>query len=287
MKEIYFETKAPSITQNIKKGFFKASSYTLAKIYPVLSNHLAERLLCTPVRPKVKRRIGSGFDVKQMRILGHDVNIYIKGQSSKYILFSHGWSGNAFNFSSFYDDFLDAGYSVICFDQIAHGHSEGNISNYYYFYNVFETIYNELKSKFDILGVVGHSMGSSAIVGSKLNADIKLCLIAPLIPVFESLYLNTERFGISPLTVSNFLKSYEKRFSVKLDEIDPKNIISKLKNDLLIIHSEDDQFIDHYRNLPFYNNSQKESVQMINGLGHFRILKSKEVIDKCLSFLNS
>jgi esterase/lipase len=284
MKEIYFDTESRSISKVLKKKIINASSYTLAKISPKISNELAEKVLCTPIRPKIKRKIPSDFKVTKLKILDSVVNVYTKGTSDKYILFSHGWSGNAFNFSSFFDDFIDAGYSIICFDQIAHGYSEGKISNYYFFYNVFESVYKELVQTYNILGVVGHSMGASAIIGAKLPKELKLCLVAPLIPVFESLYSNTDSFGISSLTVKNFLKSYENRFSVSLNDIDPKNIVSKLKNDIYIVHSKDDQFIDHENNVPFYNQTQLDSVDLIDGVGHFRILKSEEVINKCLDF---
>lgn len=284
MKQIYFDTESTSVTKVLKKKIINFSSYTMAKITPNLSNELAEKILCTPVRPKTKRKVPADFKVTSLHILDCEVKIYTKGTSDKYILFSHGWSGHAFNFSSFFDEFIDSGYSVICFDQIAHGHSQGKISNYYYFYNVFESIYKELKKDFNILGVVGHSMGASAIIGAKLPKELKLCLIAPLIPVFESLYANTNSFGISSLTVRQFLKSYEDRFSVSLNDIDPKNIVSGLKNQVCIVHSEDDQFINHTKNLPFYSQSQLDSVELVDGLGHFRILKSEQVINKCLDF---
>ncbi len=286
MKEIYFKDQGTNLSHGFKKKILGVASYTLAKSFPGLSNKLAEKILCTPIKPNVKKIIPDDFELSHIEVMGKKVSIYKKGESEKVILFSHGWSASSVNFSSFFDSYIEAGYSVIAFDQFAHGESEGKISNYYFFYSVLKAVYDELSSMHKIVGIVGHSIGASACIGAQLPIDIKLCLISPLIPVVDSLYDNVKEFGLSGLMISTFLKSYERRFGIDINAIDPKALIKNMKNKSLIIHCNDDQFIKHKKNQPFYSENQKSNLIVLDGVGHFRILKSKDVVLKSLEFMN-
>lgn len=60
---------------------------------------------------------------------GLPVMIYRWGESTKKILFIHGWSGRGTQCAFFIEPLLDAGYQVISFDSPAHGGSPGSQSS--------------------------------------------------------------------------------------------------------------------------------------------------------------
>ena len=286
MKEIYFTDHSASLNHKFKKKLLALGSYALARGVPFFSNRIAEKILCTPVKSKAQAKIPEGFRTSYIEVMNKKVAIYEKGVSDKVVLFVHGWSGNAFNFKSFFKTYIDAGYKVITFDQIAHGNSEGDTSNYYFFYQTLEAVYQHLSIDNNIEAIIAHSMGTSASVGARLPSGVKLCFIAPVIPVFDSLYSSVKGFGLSGLMVKKFLSSYESRFDLDLTSIDPKELIKSVDNPLKIIHSIDDQYIRPQDNLPYYSEKQKVNIVNLDGLGHFRILKSKEVVDLSLEFIN-
>ena len=106
MKEIYFTEHSGSFLQSIKKKILGVSSYTLAKFLPVVSNQVAEKVLCTPIKPKTKRRVPVDFHRTTIDVLGKKISIFKKGTSDKTVIFSHGWSSNGFHFSSFFDSYI-------------------------------------------------------------------------------------------------------------------------------------------------------------------------------------
>jgi len=286
MKQIYFTDHTASLNHRLKKKLLGLSSYALARGVPFFSNRIAEKILCTPVKAKTPAKIPEGFRTSYIEVLDKKVAIYEKGAGDKLVLFAHGWSGNAFNFKSFFDSYTDAGYKVITFDQIAHGNSDGDTSNYYFFYKTLEAVYKHLSVDHNINAVIAHSMGTSASIAAMLPPSTKLCFIAPVIPVFDSLYSSVKGFGLSGLMVKKFLSSYESRFDLDLNSIDPKKLIKSVDNPLQIIHSSDDQYIRPEDNLPYYSEKQKVNIVNLEGLGHFRILKSKEVVKLSLEFID-
>lgn len=283
MKEIYFSNQDNGF--NLKKFFLHYSSYSLARFTPKISNLLAEKILCTPIKSKVKKNVLDDFTKKRFSLMGNDLVVYEKGDSNKVVIFSHGWSGKGSDFSLYFDDIINLGFKVVVLDHVAHGDSKEKHSNFYFFYEGVKLILDEYKKDHQISSVIAHSMGAGATVAAIEDKDIKLFLLAPAISVFDFLYTSVTKFGLSARMVKTFLNSYEKKFSISVDNLDPKNKIKNIKNDMHIYHCFDDKFVKLDENLYFLNDVQKENLTSFNGLGHFRILKSKEVRDHILKKL--
>lgn len=155
MKQIYFSDNNENLQKKFKRKVLGYSSYALAKGVPTVSNKLAEKILCTPVKSVKQKKLPEGFKTSYIDVNGFKVAIYEKGSSSKAVLFSHGWSGNGLNFTKFFKEYLNKGFKVITFDQIAHGQSEGSISNYYYFLETLKAVYNHLSDTNNIEAIIG------------------------------------------------------------------------------------------------------------------------------------
>ncbi len=288
MKEIYFSKDKPSLIKRVSKNLVFFSSEAISRSFPNWTVSLAEKVLCSPTAMKKPLKM-EGFEQTELAVHDQKIRLYSKGDGSRIVVFAHGWSGNAGNFSAFYDRFLLQGYRVVAFDHVAHGNSTGAHANLFLFIKGTQAVLNWASQQGEIAGIVAHSMGGSAMISSMTpeRSAIPLALIAPMIPLFESLYDSVDEFGISRRWLEALLDNLQSRYAIQISNIDPKEKIKTLQNPLLILHDTSDTHVPLQQYKTYLPAELRSSVVTTEKLGHFRILKSSQVADQALGFFQN
>jgi len=286
MKAIYFGSGSNNIATKLGKNLLHWGSNTLTDVFPKTSVKLSEHLLCSPTKPKRNRTLDDSFQRHEIEVLGHRVRLYSKGDSDKAIFFVHGWSGQGSNYKRFMKDALKNGYSVWTMDHVGHGESSGIYSNFFLYVAGLEEAYRYARARNQIVGMVGHSMGASAIISAHLPEDLACVLLAPVIPFFENMQDVITGFGISPRMIHNLFKEIEGRTGRNFDEINPRIAWTNFKNPRMIFHDVKDPFIPLEKNLETMSKEESINLNVTNGLGHFRILHDSSVIYQSMDFFN-
>ncbi|MGE0763743.1 MAG: alpha/beta hydrolase [Bdellovibrionales bacterium] len=288
MKQIYFAGSQGGVFKRGMKATLNYVTTVLDQGLPTLSLLWAERLLCSPVRPRRRASLeATGFQAHNLRVYGHQIRIYAKGDLRRAVVFVHGWSGAATNFQSFFDPYLEAGYGVIAFDHVAHGRSSGKVSNFFLFIRGLEAVLDWVEARTgQVEGIVAHSMGASTVISALRpeHQKIPLVFLAPVVPFFESLYASVQAFGVASTWVTRLIVVFEQRYGLLKEEVDPKERLGKIFNPILIVHDQADTYIDLKINLPHLPKRYAD-VRVTEGLGHFRLLKNSQVVSDTVQFI--
>jgi pimeloyl-ACP methyl ester carboxylesterase len=289
MKQIYFtHANDPSVFRRGRKAVTKWCTATIAALFPATTTKLAERVLCMTSRSK-RELLPLPFSTEEIDVLGYKVLIYRAGNFDRSVVFVHGWSGSSADFNAFYQPILDRGYNVVTFDHVAHGKSTGTVSNLFVFVRTLEQVLAKQSRQDSIAGIVGHSMGGSAVINIACGeySSIPTVLIAPVIPLFEMLYESVDRFGISTRWLDHVLAELEQRYGRQLGDIDPTQVVHRLKNPVLVIQDRNDRHIKLETNKKYFSDHLITNLRETEGLGHFKILGAPNVVNDSLGFLAS
>ena len=212
--------------------------------------------------------------------------VYWKWGSGPAVIFAHGWNGRGIQFYHFFDKMIDNGFSVIAFDGPGHGESEGKTSSYFQMTDTVRALINHLLPQ-NIHGIVGHSFGASATINalSKEKIDIPVVLIAPAIKLAQFMKKTIQIHGVPTIIFNSMVTDYEKKFGYNFQDDNPYNLLKTFKLNALIFHDSEDPvtpFSVSQKSADLYESIIFEAT---NGLGHIRILKNEQVIEKAINYL--
>ncbi len=173
--------------------------------------------------------------------------------SSNTIILSHGHGGDRHEGLRFLKALHNAGFSVVAFDYRGAGLSTGHFDSMnYYERDDLEAVvrYAERKGSLSV-GVLGFSQGgSTALIAMAKDSKIKAGVI-------EGSFANAKEViaeaAFSMFYVPKFplvdlaLFFFQQRTGVKLEDMNPSDVISKIEADrLLLIHAKRDSFVSFH-----------------------------------------
>tara|TARA_B100000780_G_scaffold118397_1_gene83112 strand:- start:1420 stop:2295 length:876 start_codon:yes stop_codon:yes gene_type:complete len=264
-----------------------------AKFLEVFSTKLASkfgiRLFVTPVNfPLPKREQYMLKSAQKKRLLINDINKEIEilsyGYSKKKILLVHGWSGRSTQLFAFADKLLENGYMVISFDGPAHGKSTGRTTMMPEFLKTIEKI-NTTFGPFE--AAIGHSFGATSLYNAASNfLTIKALIaigsgdkISDIISNFaKNLYLKEK-------SARKIKSGLEKKWLIHIDDFASSTVAKNIKIPVLVIHDKNDGDVPVSCAYRIRQNLEKGSLLITNGLGHTKILRNKEVVNKSVEFI--
>ena len=264
-----------------------------AKFLEVFSTRLASmfgiRLFVTPVNfPLPKREQYMLKSAQKKRLLINDINKEIEilsyGYSKKKILLVHGWSGRSTQLFAFADKLLENGYMVISFDGPAHGKSTGRTTMMPEFLKTIEKI-NTTFGPFE--AAIGHSFGATSLYNAASNfLTIKALIaigsgdkISDIISNFaKNLYLKEK-------SARKIQSGLENKWMIHIDDFASSTVAKNIKIPVLVIHDKNDGDVPVSCAYRIRQNLEKGSLLITNGLGHTKILRNKEVVNKSVEFI--
>ena len=207
------------------------------------------------------------------------------------ILFSHGWGGRGAQFRAFVPALLDAGYQVIVFDHIGHGHSGGEYSSLVDFWRGMENVLHELDAHgLKVHGLIGHSLGGAAIAsalrGLPQAADMRVVLIAPPASVIRYSKFFARYLGISERSRDAMQWRFEQHTGVAWQTFELPHSVDRIAAKALIIHDRDDRDVGIDSGLAIARAWPDARFLATRRLGHNRILRDRKVIANSIDFLD-
>jgi pimeloyl-ACP methyl ester carboxylesterase len=202
------------------------------------------------------------------------------------VLLTHGWSGHAAQMSAFVPALVAAGYHVVCFDQPAHGHSDGQRTNMLEFRDAILTVGRRLGP---LAGVIAHSLGATAsllALDRGLRAD-RLVLLAPPIDPVPFAWAFASHVGLPRARTEGLVQLLRDFLHADLGDRYAIEAASAARDPLLLIHDQDDRAvpISHAEQLAVA--SPLARLWPVSGLGHNRMLADPAVVGAAVEFLRT
>jgi len=261
----------------------------LEKIAPPLANKIVAYLFFSPMRFKAPYREIEVSELAEKKIItsdGKKIQTYSWGQGPT-ILMTHGWSGRGTQFRKFIIPFNNAGYQVVSFDGPAHGKSEGRSTNVTEFHDVIKQLET---SHGPFVATIGHSFGGVANLYAHVQGVHMSKMIMIATPTISEDIINesVRKLNGSPAR-GEYLKNYiYKNFGIHFEDISVLKLIEQVNDiDLMAIHDVEDKDVSIRHPEALLEKYPKANLIKTKGLGHLRILKSPDVVQYCLHYVQN
>jgi len=290
-------------SQRMYLRYLRTKFKTLGLVSPQVAGKLAFNLFCTPYPKYTKRKAPAIFHQAngiQVKVKGN--GLHNIGSSTlngfewrsnkpngKTVLIAHGYASYAYKFEQYIQPLLKMGCRVLCFDAPGHGLSQGKYINIVIYQEAIQEI---IKDHGPIDYFIGHSLGAItlAMVAETIShpQNHKFVLIAPATKTtttFES-YFNMMHLkeGIK----AAFIEELQRHTHHPVSFFEADRALAKYSGPVLWVHDQEDM-VCPYKDLIDFKNKASENIKFLttNGLGHNKVYKTQEVIDKIMAFLGS
>ena len=286
--DIRVKQSAKSPLVFIRKQFLGIALKLVWRISPVATKKIIRRRLFTPSRKTAT--------AEQMRLLqaGTTFSLLLRGKrfncwrwgEGPTIVFAHGWSELGAHFEHFVSPSLAAGYSVVVYDSLSHGESDGADTSYFEQTEVLRAVVREHP---DLAAIVGHSFGGAVTIGCvvKEGLEIPVVLIAPALKLQEILTARFSSRGVPNAVWERVVKDIEADWHYAMTTDDPYMLMGDVRSDVLVFHDTDDN------SLPFKTTEQLVAqytnyrLVATSGLGHKNILTDATVIEQVIAHVKN
>ncbi len=270
----------------------------LRRVYPFMERtmpgiafKMAFHLFFIPIRYKAPERelpVLRQATLFATKIRGKRTQFYSWGEPGKPLaIVVHGWMGRAGQFYKLIEAMVARGYHVVGFDGPAHGASAGRKTNILEFTEAINFIAEKYGA---IQCAIGHSFGGITILNAidrGLAIDNVVLIATPtiagdIIKQFE------EKINASPETGKRFLKEILVKYNIAFEYMSASEIIKRIKlNCLLLVHDENDKDVPISHSAIMKERMPAAKTIFTKGLGHTRILRNDEVIEKILQMVKT
>ncbi|MGS6580961.1 alpha/beta hydrolase [Vibrio diabolicus] len=271
-EKIYFNT---SQRFSIKRSLVNISTRLHHTLAPSHAKNTARKLLLTPARTAPKNTEPQGLAKGEIKGHAGIIKTYTLGSGPIWVL-THGWSGTASQFYPLMEHIASKGFTALAYDHPAHGESEGQYGHIPGFVKGLEDVLDTVD---DIVGLVGHSMGTASALEcrhSKLE-NKPLLLIAPVLNYVENLFGSIARSGYSMKLFNAVVSEVEDQFGYPLQSIDPMKRLSERPSHTIIIHDEQDKFTKYSVSAKAAEEIKNVELVTTQGQGHGRVMKCGQV----------
>ena len=254
-----------------------------------LASFFAIKLFTTPVSfplPKREHYMLKSSQIKRLIIgeINKEIEIISYGYSKKKVMLVHGWSGRSTQLYAFADKLLENGYMVISFDGPAHGNSSGTTTMMPEFLETIKKI-NSTYGPFE--AAIGHSFGATSLYNAasdflKIKTFIAIGSgdkISDIISNFaKNLYLKDK-------TAKKIQSELEKKWKMNIDDYSSSIVAKNIHIPVMIVHDYLDGDVPVSCGYRIRQSLSKGSLLITNGLGHTKILRNKEIVNKSIEFI--
>lgn len=287
MKNIHKNNKIVN-TIEIPKSVL-ISGKILQSISSRLTTLFAAKLFSTPLKFKVPERelmMRESAKNKLIRIdvIKKKVMVYTYGYSKKKVLLVHGWSGRGTQLYQIADKILENKMMVVSFDAPAHGLSTGKNTTMIDFIKSIQQIDKEF-GPFE--AAIGHSFGGMSLLNSiseglKLNS---LVIIGADNSIPEIIKSFVKKIELKPEIAGKLESYYNKKLGINMEDHSSQKAAKNVKIPTLVIHDSEDRFVPVSSAISIRQNLKYGELLITNGLGHHKIFKDKQIIQRILEFI--
>ena len=223
------------------------------------------------------------FDFK-----GFKIQLYTWKGGNKTVLLIHGWEGQAGNFSDLIDLLLAHNYTVYAFDGPSHGFSTKGSTSLF----EFTELVGLLIKRFQVKSLVSHSFGGVATTYALYNnQDIAIdnyVLLTTPDKFSERIDDVSHAVGITLNVKQRLIARLEKETGLPIDTLNVSDFVEQIKvKRAIIFHDKNDKVIPIERAKNVFKNWNNCEFKEVEGTGHFRILRTTEVLEQAVRFLEA
>ena len=264
-----------------------------AKSLEVVSGSLAAKLggllFTTPISfptPQREQYMLKSAQKKRLEIpeIGKEIEVLSYGYSKKKVLLVHGWAGRSTQLFAFADKLLEKGYMVISFDGPAHGKSTGKRTMMPEFLETVRKL-DETYGPFE--AAIGHSFGGMCLYNATatfLNLKTFVAIgsgdkVSDIIQNFAN------NLSLKKTSGRKIQRGLEKKWQLKVDDYASHQMAKKIKQPVLIVHDTVDGDVPVSCAHNIRQNLENGSILITHGLGHTKILRNQEIVNKTVQFI--
>lgn len=260
------------------------------KVLPKRASKTAHKVFLTPINFDYRDQELHWKDKAhkfKVKVNGVKHSAYFWGQGPE-IVFVHGWSGRGLQFFKFIQPLTDLGYKVVVFDVAGHGTSKSTPTGLVSMLDFTAALEQVLQHCSNPVAVVGHSLGAAAsFLGIKRGFPITT-FISIGAPVIGSHILNSfgEKLNASTKTVNKMVSNLQKSIPFTFEELTVEHTAYAAENiPVLIVHDENDKEVSIENARRLKQLLPLASLHITEKLGHNRILKNDEVVNRIVKFI--
>lgn len=209
------------------------------------------------------------------------INCFSWGNGKRKVLLTHGWASKALDFYELIVELRKIeDLEIIAFDAPGNGSSISEFSNLMLYADSVKSIALNYAQP-DVL--IGHSLGGMANVVALQALGLKphlLISIAPLIRLKENFEQSLDTVNIATKDQEVFFSNFAKEFPVPADHFNLTELY-QLSADLdhFLIYDPADHISPYLYLKEFLAKNTAISAKSFEGVGHYKILKSADVIE--------
>ena len=275
--------------------YLRTKFKTIGQLSPTVAGKLAFKLFCTPYPKYKKQKPPAIFHQARQLIIKVSNQTHLIGYewqplkpNGKTVLICHGYASYFFKFEQYIQPLLKEGFKVIGFDAPGHGQSEGKYINIIIYKDAINQIIEQVGP---IDHFMGHSLGAItlAMIAETITNPTahKFVLIAPATKTTTTFNNYFKMMQLSEPVKQGFLLELAKQTPLPITYFEADRAIEKYSGDILWVHDEGDR-VCPFEDLLNFKNKAQENIKFLitNGLGHNKVYKTPEVIDKIVTFLS-
>ncbi len=258
-------------------------------ICPPIATKYVIKLFRTPIRHKTpdREKMMAKSAQKEMVLipnLDKEVMVYTYGYSKRKVLLIHGWSGRGTQLYKIADKLLENGFMTISFDAPAHGKSKSNST----MMTEFIATAMHLEKKYGPFEfAVGHSLGGMAVLNSvKKGLNINKAVTIGAGDIITDIIIHfVNKLQLKPNMVIKMKKAFHKKFGEDIDNYSASVAAKNVTIPILVVHDSQDKEVGVSCAYNIRQNLKNGEILITNGLGHTRILKDNQVVNRIIEFI--
>ncbi len=281
-------------SERIYLQYLRTKFKTLSKLAPSTAGRMAFDLFCTPYPKYKKRKAPAIFNhatkltvtlSDKSKIKGYEWMSHIgNGQT---VLIAHGYASFAYKFEHYVAPLLKMGYRVLAFDAPGHGQSEGKYINVVVYQEAIKQIMQQCGP---VNHFIGHSLGALtlSLIAEQIEQAVerKFVLIAPATKTTTTFANFFKMMHFNEVTKAAFLNEVTSRTHHNIEHFAADRALASYKGPVLWVHDEAD-LVCPYKDLADFQKNAPANIEFMitNGLGHNKVYKTADVMDKIMAFL--
>ena len=237
------------------------------------------------LRPHEKEVIGKA-NKQRFQFNEFDIQLYEWKAGPQKVMLIHGWGGQAGNFADLIERLVAKNITVLAFDGPSHGNSSTGKGSTSLF--EFAELVGVLVEHFQVSKLVSHSFGGVATTYSlsqKQHLEIdKYALFTTPDRFADRISVVAEQAGLHNKVKKKLITKLELKLDLSI--LNVSNFVKGISvKEAFIVHDTFDKVLSVEESKRVVEKWSAATLEEVRETGHFRILRTDDVLTKVISFL--